>query len=55
LSVAVEGIETPEQLALVAAEESVTEAQGFLFSQAIPERDIRTMLLTQPSRMELVA
>src|SRR4029077_14213059 len=55
LSVAVEGIETAEQLALVAAEESVTEAQGFLFSKAVPEREIRAMLLAQPTRMELVA
>jgi EAL domain-containing protein (putative c-di-GMP-specific phosphodiesterase class I) len=55
LSVAVEGIETAEQLALVAAEPSVTEAQGFLFSQAVPEREIRTMLLAEPSRMERVA
>jgi EAL domain-containing protein (putative c-di-GMP-specific phosphodiesterase class I) len=55
LAVVVEGIETPEQLALIAAEDSVTEAQGFLFSPAIPEREIRAMLMAQPSRMELVA
>ena len=55
LSVTVEGIETPEQLALIAAEDSITEAQGFLFSPAVPEREIRAMLLAQPTRMELVA
>jgi diguanylate cyclase (GGDEF)-like protein len=55
LSVTVEGIETPEQLALIAAEPSVTEAQGFLFSPAVPDLEIRAMLLTQPSPMELVA
>jgi len=55
LSVAVEGIETIEQLALVAAEPSVTEAQGFLFSPAIPAREIEVLLNATPSRMELVA
>jgi EAL domain-containing protein (putative c-di-GMP-specific phosphodiesterase class I) len=55
LSVTVEGVETVEQLALISAEGWVTEAQGFLFSPAIPERDIRALLLAQPSRMELVA
>jgi len=55
LSVAVEGIETPEQLALIAAEESVDEAQGFLFSPAIPGREIRQLLLATPNRMEKVA
>jgi EAL domain-containing protein (putative c-di-GMP-specific phosphodiesterase class I) len=55
LSVAVEGVETPEQLALIAAEGSVREVQGFLFSPAIPEREIRILLGTQPTRLELVA
>jgi diguanylate cyclase (GGDEF)-like protein len=55
LSVAVEGIETVEQLALVAAEGTVTEAQGFLFSPAIPTRQIEVLLNDTPSRMELVA
>jgi len=56
LSVAVEGIETAEQLALVAAEASVTEAQGFLFSPAIPARQIEALLnTTTPSRAEMVA
>jgi diguanylate cyclase (GGDEF)-like protein len=44
LSVTVEGIETADQLALVAAEESVSEAQGFLFSPALPSREVRQLL-----------
>ncbi len=55
LSVTVEGIETVEQLALIAAEGTVSEAQGFLFSPAIPQREILALLLAQPTRMELVA
>jgi len=55
LSVVVEGIETVDQLALVAAEGNVTEAQGFLFSPAIPARQIETLLSAGSTRMELVA
>jgi EAL domain-containing protein (putative c-di-GMP-specific phosphodiesterase class I) len=44
LTVAVEGIETEEQLAIVASEESIHEAQGFLFSRPIPGRDIGEFL-----------
>jgi len=44
LSVTVEGIETSEQLALIAAEDSVTEAQGFLFSPALPAREVSLLL-----------
>jgi EAL domain-containing protein (putative c-di-GMP-specific phosphodiesterase class I) len=55
LSVVVEGIETVEQLALIAAEGNVTEVQGFLFSPAIPSRQIETLLGATPSRMEMVA
>ena len=46
---------TQHEAARIAAKESVTEVQGFLFSRAIPEREIRAMLLAQPSRMERVA
>ena len=36
MSVVVEGIETNEQLELISAEGTVTEAQGFLFSRPVP-------------------
>ncbi|MEX0852950.1 MAG: EAL domain-containing protein [Bauldia sp.] len=55
LAVTVEGIETAEQLALVAAESCVTEAQGFLFSMAIPAADLEILLNTGLPRMEMVA
>jgi sensor c-di-GMP phosphodiesterase-like protein len=51
----VEGIETVEQLALVAAEGSVTEAQGFLFSPALPAKEVLALLDTAPQRFERVA
>jgi diguanylate cyclase (GGDEF)-like protein len=44
LSVVVEGIETEQQLAAVAAEKSIDEAQGFLFSMPIPGSQLRTLL-----------
>src|SRR5690606_27922444 len=46
LTVAVEGIETEEQLALVSSEGRVDEAQGWLFSPAVPGRQIRELLLS---------
>jgi EAL domain-containing protein (putative c-di-GMP-specific phosphodiesterase class I) len=55
LSVAVEGIETAEQLALVSAEDTVEEVQGFLFSPAIPYRDIARLLQAVPTKLEKVA
>jgi diguanylate cyclase (GGDEF)-like protein len=55
MSVAVEGIETEEQLALVARERSVDEVQGFLFGAAMPSGDIRKILLAPPARMSQVA
>jgi len=44
LQVTVEGIETVEQLALIAAEESVTEAQGWLFAPALPANEVCLLL-----------
>jgi diguanylate cyclase (GGDEF)-like protein len=44
MSVVVEGIETDEQLALVARETSVEEVQGFLIGAAMPGSDIRKRL-----------
>ncbi len=55
MSVAVEGIETQEQLALVAREKSVDEVQGFLFGHAMPSAEIRKMLLAPPAPMSQVA
>jgi diguanylate cyclase (GGDEF)-like protein len=55
LSVTVEGIETEEQLALVASERCIDEAQGFLFSPAIPMREISRLLGAMSSRIEKVA
>jgi diguanylate cyclase (GGDEF)-like protein len=56
LSVTVEGIETAEQLALIAAEESVTEAQGWLFAPALPAKEVQLLLdRTIPQMLERVA
>jgi diguanylate cyclase (GGDEF)-like protein len=56
LSVTVEGIETAEQLALIAAEDSITEAQGWLFAPALPAKEVRLLLdNTIPQMLERVA
>ena len=47
LSVVVEGIETPEQLDIVAAEGTVDEAQGYLFSVPLPARQLRDLIASQ--------
>jgi diguanylate cyclase (GGDEF)-like protein len=44
MQVVVEGIETNEQLELISAEGSVTEAQGYLFSRPVPAVRIRQLL-----------
>jgi diguanylate cyclase (GGDEF)-like protein len=44
MSVVVEGIETNEQLELVSADGTVTEAQGYLFSRPVPAIRIRQLL-----------
>ncbi len=44
MSVVVEGIETNEQLELVSAEGTVSEAQGYLFSRPVPATQIRRLL-----------
>ena len=44
LRVAVEGVETEEQLALVSAQEGVDEVQGYLFGVPMPASAIRTLL-----------
>jgi diguanylate cyclase (GGDEF)-like protein len=55
MRVAVEGVETEEQLALIAAEIGVDEAQGYLFSRPIPSAEIRKLLFMFPPRIEKVA
>ena len=45
LSVTVEGVETDEELELVLQEAGVDEAQGYLFSPAIPSSGIRELLV----------
>ncbi|MCB1413879.1 MAG: EAL domain-containing protein [Xanthobacteraceae bacterium] len=44
MSVVVEGIETNEQLELISADGTVTEAQGYLFSRPVPASRIRQLL-----------
>jgi diguanylate cyclase (GGDEF)-like protein len=44
MSVVVEGIETNEQLELVNADGTVSEAQGYLFSRPVPSMRIRQLL-----------
>jgi diguanylate cyclase (GGDEF)-like protein len=44
MSVVVEGIETNEQLELISADGTTTEAQGYLFSRPVPAVRIRQLL-----------
>lgn len=44
MSVVVEGVETYEQLNLIAADNTVTEAQGYLFSRPVPAAQVRKLL-----------
>jgi len=44
LRVTVEGVETEEQLALIAGEASVDEVQGYLLGRPLPAADIRRLL-----------
>jgi diguanylate cyclase (GGDEF)-like protein/PAS domain S-box-containing protein len=44
LRVTVEGVETEEQLALIASEASVDEIQGYLLGRPLPAGDIRELL-----------
>jgi EAL domain-containing protein (putative c-di-GMP-specific phosphodiesterase class I) len=49
ISTTAEGVETPEQLELL-ANEGCTEAQGYLFSPPRPVADIKAWLASLPSR-----
>jgi len=44
MAVVVEGIETNEQLELISADGTVTEAQGYLFSRPVPAVRVRQLL-----------
>ncbi|HVX79423.1 MAG TPA: EAL domain-containing protein [Bradyrhizobium sp.] len=44
MSVVVEGIETNDQLELISADGTITEAQGYLFSRPVPALRIRQLL-----------
>jgi len=44
MSVVVEGVETNEQLDLISADGTVTEAQGYLFSRPVPAMRVRELL-----------
>jgi diguanylate cyclase (GGDEF)-like protein len=50
MSVVVEGIETNEQLELISADGSVTEAQGYLFSRPVPATRMRQLLNASHAR-----
>jgi diguanylate cyclase (GGDEF)-like protein len=50
MTVTVEGVETEEQLALLMAEEAIDEAQGYLFSVALPGRQVRELIASPNAR-----
>ncbi|MEH2475294.1 diguanylate cyclase (GGDEF)-like protein [Nitrobacteraceae bacterium AZCC 2161] len=52
MSVVVEGIETNEQLELISADGTVTEAQGYLFSRPVPATRVRQLLNASHGRQQ---
>lgn len=52
MSVVVEGVETNEQLELIGADGTVTEAQGYLFSRPVPASRIRELLTASHARRQ---
>jgi diguanylate cyclase (GGDEF)-like protein len=50
MSVVVEGVETNEQLELISADGTVTEAQGYLFSRPVPAARMRQLLSASHGR-----
>jgi len=55
MSVVMEGVETPQQLALVSAEKSVSHVQGYLFAAPMPSSDTRRFLLNDRKNASQVA
>jgi len=55
MTVVVEGIETREQLALVARQGTIDEIQGFLLSKPVPARELRPLLAADIKLSERVA
>jgi len=55
LCVVVEGIETAEQLALVASQKSVEEIQGYLIGRAVPGLEIRERFFAPMPQLDHVA
>jgi len=53
MSVVVEGIETNEQLELISADGTITEAQGYLFSRPVPATRVRDLLKASHGRLPL--
>jgi diguanylate cyclase (GGDEF)-like protein len=51
MTVAAEGIETPEQLTLLAREPAIEEVQGFLIGVPMPKADIRKVLLAPSTHL----
>jgi diguanylate cyclase (GGDEF)-like protein/PAS domain S-box-containing protein len=47
MSVVVEGIETADQLDIIAAEGTVDEAQGYVFSVPLPAKQVRELIASQ--------
>jgi EAL domain-containing protein (putative c-di-GMP-specific phosphodiesterase class I) len=50
MQVVVEGIETNEQLEIVAADGTVTEVQGYLFGRPVAANQIRQLLTASHAR-----
>jgi EAL domain-containing protein (putative c-di-GMP-specific phosphodiesterase class I) len=44
MTVLIEGVETAKQLRMVEALGTIAEAQGYLFSRPVPEKDVAALL-----------
>jgi EAL domain-containing protein (putative c-di-GMP-specific phosphodiesterase class I) len=53
MSVVVEGVETHQQLTALLLESSITEVQGFLFSRAVDDGEIRKRLFSEEEYLAL--